>query len=102
MVVCDQNDDGAVYAETMYEIIGTCKNDLPLIALYPKTGRKHQLRVHCAEVLNAPIFGDIKYGKSYNSKSANHMHLHAEKLIISNKTNIVAKLPKYMEDIIMF
>lgn len=26
------------------------------------TGRKHQLRVHCAEVLNAPILGDIKYG----------------------------------------
>ncbi|KAG0218290.1 hypothetical protein BGX31_011658, partial [Mortierella sp. GBA43] len=26
------------------------------------TGRKHQLRVHCSQLLNAPILGDIKYG----------------------------------------
>lgn len=101
MVVCNQNDDGAVYAETMYDIIGTCKNGLPCVALYPKTGRKHQLRVHCAEVLNTPIFGDIKYGESCDLKNVNHMHLHSEKLIISNKINIIAKLPKYMEDIIL-
>ncbi|KAG0274372.1 hypothetical protein BGZ95_009859 [Linnemannia exigua] len=32
-----------------------------LLNLHPWTGRKHQLRVHCAQLLNAPILGDIKY-----------------------------------------
>ena len=32
------------------------------LELRPLTGRKHQLRVHCAEVLGTPILGDYKYG----------------------------------------
>lgn len=32
----------------------------------PKTGRKHQLRVHAAEQLGCPILGDTKYGKAAN------------------------------------
>ncbi|PPD79917.1 hypothetical protein GOBAR_DD23147 [Gossypium barbadense] len=32
------------------------------LELSPLTGRKHQLRVHCAEVLGTPIVGDYKYG----------------------------------------
>lgn len=28
------------------------------------TGRKHQLRVHCASVLSAPIVGDARYGST--------------------------------------
>ncbi|KAF9675859.1 hypothetical protein SADUNF_Sadunf09G0077300 [Salix dunnii] len=31
------------------------------LELSPLTGRKHQLRVHCAEVLKTPIVGDYKY-----------------------------------------
>ena len=35
-----------------------------VLHLFPKTGRTHQLRVHCAhpEGLNAPIVGDYLYG----------------------------------------
>ncbi len=32
-----------------------------LLALWPRTGRTHQLRVHCAEI-GCPILGDRKYG----------------------------------------
>ncbi|MCD7472518.1 hypothetical protein HAX54_013776 [Datura stramonium] len=32
------------------------------LELSPLTGRKHQLRVHCAEALGTPIVGDYKYG----------------------------------------
>src|SRR5580698_3634612 len=32
-----------------------------LLALWPRTGRTHQLRVHCAE-MGCPILGDRKYG----------------------------------------
>ena len=35
-----------------------------LLELHPQTGRKHQLRVHCAETLHAPILGDKKYNKN--------------------------------------
>lgn len=100
MVVCDKNDEGAVYAETQYEIIGKCKNGLPYVALYPKTGRKHQLRVHCSEVLNAPILGDVKYCGSCCFNKVNHMHLHAEKLSIQPGLDIFAELPRYMQELI--
>lgn len=33
-----------------------------LLELIPQTGRKHQLRVHCAQVLGCPIVGDYKHG----------------------------------------
>lgn len=48
---------------------------LPLVALYPETGRTHQLRVHCAhrDGLGTPIFGDSLYGRS-----ADRLYLHAE------------------------
>lgn len=46
------------------------------IALYPHTGRTHQLRVHCAhqDGLNAPILGDPLYG----NEKASRLYLHAE------------------------
>ncbi len=48
------------------------------LALYPKTGRTHQLRVHCAhqEGLDAPILGDPLYGNI----SASRLYLHAEEI----------------------
>ncbi len=30
-------------------------------------GRKHQLRIHCARVLSAPILGDARYGMTRNA-----------------------------------
>ncbi|GFR41351.1 hypothetical protein Agub_g1964, partial [Astrephomene gubernaculifera] len=32
------------------------------VELTPETGRRHQLRVHCARKLGAPIIGDSRYG----------------------------------------
>ena len=47
------------------------------IILHPRTGRTHQLRVHCAhqEGLGAPIVGDALYGHR-----ADRLYLHAETL----------------------
>ena len=33
-----------------------------LLELTPRTGRKHQLRVHCAAILRCPVVGDYKHG----------------------------------------
>lgn len=59
-------------ATTYYERIGDRR-----VALYPQTGRTHQLRVHCAhrEGLDNPIEGDPLYGKG-----GGRLCLHAERL----------------------
>lgn len=49
-------------AITEYRIIGSPCCGYTWLELSPLTGRKHQLRVHCAEVLGTPIVGDYKYG----------------------------------------
>ncbi|GAA6053529.1 hypothetical protein JCM3770_000311 [Rhodotorula araucariae] len=51
-------DDG-VDANTHWQCIAASRN-FSLLRLEPQTGRKHQLRVHCAEILKAPIVGDFK------------------------------------------
>ena len=48
-----------------------------VVALYPQTGRTHQLRIHCAhpEGLGRPIKGDELYGTK-----ADRLYLHAEQI----------------------
>lgn len=60
-------------AVTLYRILAV-KDGKTHIALYPKTGRTHQLRIHCAHVegLNCAIIGDELYGHS-----AHRLLLHA-------------------------
>uniref|UniRef100_A0A0A0K6F5 Pseudouridine synthase RsuA/RluA-like domain-containing protein n=2 Tax=Cucumis sativus TaxID=3659 RepID=A0A0A0K6F5_CUCSA len=48
-------------AITQYKVIKS-HHGYTWLELCPLTGRKHQLRVHCAEVLGTPIVGDYKYG----------------------------------------
>lgn len=67
-------------AETEWHVIEHYNNrDLPCtkVSLSPKTGRTHQLRVHCAHFqgLNKPIIGDDLYGTS-----AERLYLHAQSL----------------------
>ncbi|KAK9314365.1 pseudouridine synthase [Lipomyces starkeyi] len=48
-------------AITKFEVLKFLGNGKILLALEPVTGRKHQLRRHCAYVLEAPIVGDERY-----------------------------------------
>lgn len=70
------NHEQGKEAITEYEVIGSEERRMIRLALYPKTGRTHQLRVHCAhqEGLNAPILGDPLYG----NVKADRLYLHAE------------------------
>ena len=63
-------------AITQYQILDI-ENGYTRVALYPQTGRTHQLRVHCAhqEGLNCPIVGDGLYGKK-----GERLYLHAAEL----------------------
>lgn len=68
-----------------------------LLELHPQTGRKHQLRVHCAETLNAPILGDKKYNKNPIHQE---LFLHAYKVNVEEmKLEITAPLPEYFPKI---
>ena len=64
------------YAHTKYKVLDI-QNNQTRIALFPQTGRTHQLRVHAAHHLglNCPMKGDDLYGQK-----ANRLHLHASKL----------------------
>ncbi|GAA5897432.1 hypothetical protein JCM8208_003270 [Rhodotorula glutinis] len=48
-----------VDASTRWQCIAASRL-FSLVRLEPETGRKHQLRIHCADVLKAPIVGDFK------------------------------------------
>ena len=91
--------EGGDYAETYYKVLESKKN-LSLIEILPKTGRKHQIRVHLQSI-GIPILGDNKYyikdKKLYNIKSSN-LHLHAKeiKFILNKKKYFFdAKLPQH-------
>ncbi|MCL7047689.1 hypothetical protein MKW94_017895 [Papaver nudicaule] len=61
-VVNDTDNMPSQHAVTEYRLVQSSIQGLTWIELSPLTGRKHQLRVHCAEVLGTPIVGDYKYG----------------------------------------
>lgn len=64
-------------AITRYHVVQE-NNGLSLVALYPETGRTHQLRVHMAH-LGHPILGD----DFYDGKPADRLYLHATELEIT-------------------
>lgn len=67
-------------AVTEYKVLETI-GSLALVALYPHTGRTHQLRMHCAhqEGLGCPILGDELYGTK-----ADRLYLHCDHLQLSH------------------
>lgn len=70
-------------AITKYKVIETNEKQ-SLLALSPKTGRTHQLRVHLAYI-NTPIAGDRVYGKA---KTAPRLMLHAKSLELTIPTSL--------------
>jgi len=63
-------------AVTEFEVLAS-QNGRTLVALYPHTGRTHQLRMHCAhsDGLGCPIVGDELYGRK-----ADRLYLHCDHL----------------------
>jgi 23S rRNA pseudouridine955/2504/2580 synthase len=96
--------DSKEKAETNYKVID-CKKGLSFLEVYPKTGRKHQIRVHLQSI-NHPILGDNKYNITnnvYKEASSEKMHLHAKEvkfLLNNNKYFFKASMPSFFKETI--
>ena len=70
-------------ALTHFRVLDRAGKRAALLALWPRTGRTHQLRVHCAAI-GCPILGDAKYGGEEALLApvadAKRLHLHARRL----------------------
>ncbi|MEM6346999.1 MAG: RluA family pseudouridine synthase [Bacteroidota bacterium] len=70
-------------AETDFQVIASVASprfgQLNLVKLMPKTGRRHQLRIHLAGMDN-PILGDKDYGIEHLILKGKGMYLHAYSL----------------------
>jgi 23S rRNA pseudouridine955/2504/2580 synthase len=95
-------------AITEYEVMGGLKNVLTFVKFYPMTGRKHQLRIHSARVLGAPIIGDGIYGCHKADKrleaavSPGKLYLLAHKMTFPHPSGkslaIMAEIPEWMAE----
>ncbi|MDR0661967.1 MAG: RluA family pseudouridine synthase [Holosporales bacterium] len=85
-------DPEGLHAETAYRVCQKCPPHA-LLFLQPKTGRTHQLRVHCATILGCPIMGDKKYGDPQRDKNPS-LRLHAYQLRAPDLPLLTAPLPE--------
>ncbi|XP_041991413.1 RNA pseudouridine synthase 4, mitochondrial-like [Salvia splendens] len=72
------------HAVTDYRVIASSPSGYTWLELSPLTGRKHQLRVHCAEVLGTPIVGDYKYGRQAHKKIGHYLESASDHLKLSD------------------
>lgn len=57
-----------------------------LLELSPETGRKHQLRIQCAQLLRAPVVGDFKYGYEGARVQGHLLHCATLRFFVSSQS----------------
>ncbi len=102
--VFGDQDDGKS-AITWFKVLDHAAAKAAVVALWPRTGRTHQLRAHL-EALGTPILGDGKYGGAEaflgGDGIAKQVHLHARELVLpgfdGKKTGprLLAAVPDHM------
>ena len=101
-------------AITDYKGLSNATSTLSWVQFSPKTGRTHQLRLHSAFSLNAPIVGDDLYGRRQNVDSVlqsmlatNNLFLFAYKITFQHPSSgrmmtLRATVPDFMLPIMKF
>ncbi|PIA15750.1 pseudouridine synthase [Coemansia reversa NRRL 1564] len=86
-------------AVTKYKVLNTGLfngRDISLVEIDIITGRKHQIRAHCSQILGCPVVGDTRYGDSIqddvSASYRNQMFLHLFRLSIpvSNRLHFIS------------
>lgn len=83
-------------AVTSYKVLASC-DEVSVVAVYPKTGRTHQIRVHLAHI-GYPIIGDYLYFEE--SKHISRQALHCIRMKIADVGEFYANLPTDMVNLI--
>lgn len=88
---------GAKRAISDWRLVGTAPDGRAWLDVSPRTGRTHQVRVHCAR-MGCPIVGDALYGEA---PTCAPLHLHARALLIPyhpdrDPIDVTAEAPDHM------
>ena len=102
-------------AVTEYKVLGEASGLLTWVLFSPKTGRTHQLRLHSAFTLHAPIVGDDLYGdRKHNQDGVFESLLNTQKLFLfaykitfkhpgtGKDMTLRADLPDFMQAVVKF
>lgn len=102
-------------AVTEYKVLGEASGLLSWVLFSPKTGRTHQLRLHSAFSLHAPIVGDDLYGDRKNNQdgvfasvlNTQKLFLFAYKITFRHpgtgkEITLRAELPDFMQVVVKF
>ncbi len=85
-------------AVTEYEVADAADRRVSWLVLKPRTGRTHQLRVHCA-ALGAPVVGDRKYGvEPPSAEVPGLLHLHARSIALPHPGGGVLRVAAPLPD----
>ena len=103
------------HAITEYKVLGEAAGVLTWVLFSPRTGRTHQLRLHSAFTLNAPIVGDDLYGDRHNKLdgilgsllTTQKLFLFAYKITFTHpgtgqKITLQADMPEFMQPVVKF
>ena len=104
-LICSHNEGKE--SVTHYKVLRKYKNYY-FLQINPITGRKHQIRAHLSQVLNAPILGDFKYGFKgddafYGVLPGRRFYLHAlsiEFMYKNTNLKITADLDNYFNNLL--
>ncbi len=105
MEIVEADARDARRAITDFRVIERAGRETAWLALEPRTGRTHQLRIHCA-ALGVPVLGDGKYGGKaafvQGKGLSRKLHLHARRLVLPHPRgrgtiDVTAPLPAHMD-----
>lgn len=103
--VASEGDEEGKRAVTDFLVVDEAAGRAAFVALWPMTGRTHQLRIHMAAI-GTPILGDFKYGRSAaaipGTTLPRQLHLHARRLTCPHPRHgvidVSAPLPAHMRE----